>query len=234
MTNSQPAQEHSPLLGSTSETMKANVRSTNFFSLAGQAGIVLFAVLVWSVLLTTPWSLFSYHPAGMSILVVAATEGIYLLQPTYTPQEKKEGLKYHAILQILGYTSGVIGATAIFYNKAIHDKPHITSAHASFGVLTLSYLLVQLLFGVFMAYIPSVFGGTSQAKALWKYHRVSGYLLLILVWITAQLGAHADFMVDNFPVPNFLWLYWVSLALVAIGIFKRTDVSKWGVKSRRQ
>jgi hypothetical protein len=52
--------------------------------------------------------------------------GIYLLQPTYTPQEKKEGLKRHAILQILAYTSAVIGATAIFYNKAIHDKPHIT------------------------------------------------------------------------------------------------------------
>lgn len=75
MTNQQPAREHSPLLGSTSETMKANERSTNFFSLAGQAGIALFAILVWSVLLTTPWSLFSYHPAGMSILVVAATEG---------------------------------------------------------------------------------------------------------------------------------------------------------------
>jgi len=55
--------------------MKANERSTSFFSLAGQAVIALFAVLVWSVLLTTPWSLFSYHPAGMSILVVAATEG---------------------------------------------------------------------------------------------------------------------------------------------------------------
>lgn len=85
-----------------------------------------------------------------------------------------------------------------------------------------------------MAYVPSVFGGTSQAKALWKYHRVSGYLLLIMVWITAQLGAHADFMVDNFPVPSFLWLYWVSLALVAIGVVKRTDVGKWGLKSRRQ
>jgi hypothetical protein len=75
MTNLQPAREHSPLLGGTLDTMKANERSTNLFSLAGQAGIVLFAVMVWSVLLTTPWSLFSYHPAGMSILVVAATEG---------------------------------------------------------------------------------------------------------------------------------------------------------------
>ncbi|KAH8552820.1 eukaryotic cytochrome b561-domain-containing protein [Umbelopsis sp. PMI_123] len=233
MTNLPDAQEHSPLLRGNSDTMNVRNRETRLYSLASQAGIILFTVLVWSVLLTTPWSLFSYHPAGMSILVVAVTEGIYLLQPRYTPQEKQEGLQYHALLQILGYASAVLGATAIFYNKAIHDKPHITSTHASFGVLTLSYLLVQLLFGVFIAYVPSAFGGTSQAKALWKYHRVSGYVVLALVWITAQLGAHAEFMVNNFPVPSLMWLYWISLTLVAVGIIKKTDVNKWGLKGRR-
>lgn len=106
------------------------------------------------------------------------------------------------------------------------------SVHAYFGVATLSYLFVQLVFGIVMAYVPSVFGGTAQSKALWKYHRISGYLLLILVWITAELGAHAEFMVDNFPRPNLIWLYWVSLVLVIVGIAKRTDVSKWGLKNR--
>jgi hypothetical protein len=56
--------------------MSAKQRGTTLFSIASQAGVILFAILVWSVLLTTPWSLFSYHPAGMSILVVAVTEGI--------------------------------------------------------------------------------------------------------------------------------------------------------------
>lgn len=109
----------------------------------------------------------------------------------------------------------------------------MNSVHAYFGVATLSYLFVQLVFGIVIAYVPALFGGTAQAKALWKYHRVSGYLLLILVWITAELGTHAEFMVDNFPRPNLLWLYWVSLVLVAVGIGKRTDITKWGLQIRR-
>lgn len=77
MTNSHPStQEYTPLLGENSNTMNAKQRGATLFSIASQAGVILFAILVWSVLLTTPWSLFSYHPAGMSILVVAVTEGI--------------------------------------------------------------------------------------------------------------------------------------------------------------
>lgn len=108
------------------------------------------------------------------------------------------------------------------------------SVHAYFGIFTFSFLFVQLLFGIVIAYAPVVVGGTPHAKSLWKYHRISGYVLLVLIWATAQLGAHADFMVDNFPKPKLLWLYWVSLALVAIGIAQRTDVSKWGIKRQRQ
>ncbi|KAJ2957607.1 hypothetical protein NQZ79_g6699 [Umbelopsis isabellina] len=215
--------ERAPLLSQTSQTVETNKRVANLLSVSTQAGIVLFVVLVWSVLLTTPWSLFSYHPASMTVLVVAATEAIFLLQPTYTAHEKKKGLRRHAFLQALAYTGAILGFTAITYNKAIHDKPHITS-----------FLFIQLLFGIIIAYAPSVVGGTPQAKSLWKYHRISGYVLLVLIWATAQLGAHAEFMVDNFPKPKLLWLYWVSLALVSIGVAKRTDVSKWGLKRQRQ
>lgn len=63
----------------------------------------------------TPW-----HPFHPSITA------IFLLQPRYTAQEKKDGLQYHAAFQILAYTSALLGATAIIYNKSIHDKPHIT------------------------------------------------------------------------------------------------------------
>ncbi|KAM3581706.1 hypothetical protein VKS41_005868 [Umbelopsis sp. WA50703] len=169
----------------------------------------------------------------MTVLVVAATEAIFLLQPTYTAHEKKKGLRRHAFLQAIAYTGAILGFTAITYNKAIHDKPHIASAHAYFGVFTFSFLFIQLLFGVIIAYAPSVVGGTPQAKSLWKYHRISGYVLLILIWTTAQLGAHAEFMVTNFPKPKLIWLYLVSIVLIAIGVSKRVDVSKWGIKQHR-
>ncbi|KAG2174874.1 hypothetical protein INT43_005936 [Umbelopsis isabellina] len=229
--------ERAPLLSQPSPTVETNKRVANLLSVTTQAGVVLFVVLVWSVLLTTPWSLFSYHPASMTVLVVGATEGMSDktggIIPTYTAPEKKKGLRRHAFLQALAYTSAILGFTAITHNKALHDKPHITSVHAHFGVFTFSFLFIQLLFGIVIAYAPSVVGGTPQAKSLWKYHRISGYVLLVLIWATAQLGAHAEFMVDNFPKPKLLWLYWVSLVLVSIGIAKRTDVSKWGVKRQR-
>lgn len=77
MTESQQhIDELAPLLSQPLQTVETNKRVATLLSVSTQAGVVLFVVLVWSVLLTTPWSLFSYHPASMTVLVVAATEGM--------------------------------------------------------------------------------------------------------------------------------------------------------------
>jgi hypothetical protein len=98
----------------------------------------------------------------------------------------------------------------------------LKSFNEYFDTATLSYIVVQLVFGGIMSYIPSFFGGKAQTGVLWHYHRILGYLLLITLLNIAELGAQAGFMINHTPRPNLLWLYWVSLAVVLVAIGKRT------------
>lgn len=102
--------------------------------------------------------------------------------------------------------------------------------HGKLGLFVFIYLLIQLLFGITVAFVPRIYGSVTRAKSLWKYHRVFGYVLLVLVWITAQLGVRADYMYNNLYSPNLLWLHWVSVVLIFGGIFSRIRFSKWGFK----
>ena len=62
-----------------------------------------------------------------------------------------------------------------------------------------------------------LFGGGMKAKALWKYHRLSGYLLFPLMLITAHLGgAWSNWATMNSPwVIRFL--AFTIAPLLAIG-----------------
>lgn len=57
---------------------------------------------------------------------------------------------------------------------------------AALIVQTLSVMVVQALFGALIAF-PStqrLFGGPNAAKSLWKWHRLSGYILVLLLSVT--------------------------------------------------
>ncbi|KAI8368337.1 eukaryotic cytochrome b561-domain-containing protein [Choanephora cucurbitarum] len=195
------------------------------------AGVGLFVALVLSVLVRLPVNIFTGHPIFMVLLIIFVTEGIALLQPTSTPLEKKEGLRKHAIVQSATYLSAIGGFSFIFYNKVVAGKYHFESFHGKLGLFVFIFLAVQLVFGITMAYFPEqVFGSVSNGKNLWKYHRISGYILLSLVWLTAQLGVRADYMYNNLYSVQLIWLHWVAVALVAFGVISRIRFTKWGLQ----
>ena len=83
-----------------------------------------------------------------------------------------------------------------------------------------------------MAYFPKfVFGSIDKGKSLWKFHRITGYLFLILVWVTAELGIRTSLMTTYMPSPNMIAGHWVALVLVVIGITGRVRLYKWGLGS---
>lgn len=51
-------------------------------------------------------------------------------------------------------------------------------------MITYSLLVTQALIGVAQFYTPGLLGGEGKAKRLYKWHRMSGYLLLILLFVT--------------------------------------------------
>lgn len=98
------------------------------------------------------------------------------------------------------------------------------------GLFVFIYLLIQLVFGLTVGFYPQVFGSVEKGKSLWKYHRVFGYVLLLIVFTTALLGARADYMYNNLYSPHLYYLYVVALLLVAGGISSRIRLNKLGVK----
>ncbi|KAI7865735.1 hypothetical protein BDF14DRAFT_1822953 [Spinellus fusiger] len=221
-TENTPLVYHYPLVGSKR-------KGDQFYAYLTHTGLALFAALVLSVLVRLPLNVFTLHPLFNVIMLVSVTEGVVLLQTTSTQEEKEKGLEYHAIVQSIASFSFVVAGTAIFVNKYLLNKEHLTSVHGYLGAFVFVYMVIQVLFGLTIAFFRHLYGSEFAAKQLWKYHRVSGYFLLILLWTTAQLGVRADYMYNNLWSRHLIWLHWVAVFLVAAGVFGRIRVSKWGI-----
>ena len=79
-----------------------------------------------------------------------------------------------------------------------------------------------------MAFIPNLYGNVTKAKSLWKYHRMTGYTLIIIVMVTAQLGIRADYIYNNLWSPKLMIGHWIALIFIIIGISGRVRFYKWG------
>lgn len=103
---------------------------------------------------------------------------------------------------------------------------HFHSVHGYLGVLTSVVLLVQYVFGFLMWGVPGVFGGIDNAKALWKYHRISGYILFLLILATVTSAVWTDFNVNVLKIR--LWAVVVAIALIVLGVYPRLHPRKLG------
>lgn len=124
----------------------------------------------------------------------------------------------------------VVGTSFMYYNKAVHSAPHITTWHATFGIITLGWMLVQALIGALSVWNDGeVFGGGIRAKAVYKYHRLSGYLLLFSALTTAFLGGmYSTWAISRGPgyVPLRVAAFGVGLPLILAGSVLRLRSSK--------
>jgi cytochrome b561 len=223
--------EDSSVLGLPENTThilpKPNYLRFTTMAIVAQFGLASFALLIWGSLWSNPYIFFHWHPALMTLALVIFTQGILTLQPATTPLEKVEGRNRHALIQSLGLLSALFGVSAIAYNKYSHDKAHFTSPHSKFGIFVATYLVIQLVFGSLSVNAPNLFGGPAKAKAMWKYHRMSGYLVLMLAWATALYGVTT--------VQDMLPSWGVSAAivfggLVILGVGARIRPAKFGFK----
>lgn len=200
-----------------------------------QAGAILLVALVFSSVFSNPpfIPLFSLHPLLQSAGVLALTEAILILQPTWTPQEKVLGARYHAALNLLSFLLFTAGVLLIEANK-IKQGPssHFHSVHGYLGVATSVVLAVQYVVGFAMWGVPGVFGGLENAKKVWKYHRMSGYLLYALILATVVSAVYTDFNVNVLDLK--LWAVLVSVVLIVIGVYPRLHPRKLGLNIGRK
>ncbi|KAF8479208.1 hypothetical protein DFH94DRAFT_748426 [Russula ochroleuca] len=182
-----------PLMGNNSQHLSDESRPGDrltFYTALASALVLLLST--WSIILSSnPGGLswFAFHPTLNSLAVLCFTYGILTLQPTSQPITKAAGLQRHQIAMLTGLLSILLGTSAMLTYKASHGAPHFTTWHSTFGLITVSWLIVQAAVGAGSVWFGgAAFGGGHKAKLVWKYHRLSGYILLLSLLTTVNFG----------------------------------------------
>jgi len=202
-------------------------------SLARYAAISASAVtmtVTWFVMLTnnpTNVGWFLLHPTLESGAMLLITYGIMTLQPTSQPRTKAAGLSRHqAAILFIGLPALLMGTFAIVMNKFVAGNAHFQSWHSVFGIIATGWIVAQVLFGGASVW----FGGRAlgpRAKAMWKYHRLSGYLLFPLLLVTIDLGGGFSHWGErNVWFPIRLIAYMVAPLVCLVAVLSRIRVSK--------
>ncbi|KAJ6500444.1 hypothetical protein C8R45DRAFT_977715 [Mycena sanguinolenta] len=195
-------------------------------------GAIVFTTTTWViVLVNNPFNVgwFAFHPPLQSLSVALFVYGIMTLQPTSQPKTKAAGLARHqyAIL-FAAFPLIFFGTMAISYNKYLHGAEHFKSWHGKFGILSMGWIFVQVLLGGGSVWFGgAAFGGGVKAKAIWKYHRLSGYVLFLLLILTAHLGgAWSNWGNKYSPWSMRVLGYGIGLGACIVGLYMRVRPSK--------
>jgi Eukaryotic cytochrome b561 len=155
------------------------------------------------------------------------TQGVLILQPTHTPAQKKLGTYIHAGLIDVGLFSLIAGLVIIEVTKFGHGGIHFLSAHAILGLTTYIFLFIQGAVGVTQFFVPQLYGGVDKAKKIYKYHRLSGYVLLALAFATVAAATQTDYNKGTLHIQ--LWAVLVAEVLTLSGLYARIKKEKLGL-----
>lgn len=115
----------------------------------------------------------------------------------------------------------------IEYNKFAHGAIHFDSIHGKLGLTTYILLSIQALIGFSAYFVPQVFGGVDKAKAMYKWHRLSGYVILAMM--LATVCAATQTYTGMYTLDIKLWAVLVSSVLILIGVLPRIKKQKFGL-----
>lgn len=194
----------------------------------GQFGVIVLFVLIWVSVFTKPVILFSGHPLAQALGILTLVQSILSLQPAHTPAQKRVGSIVHASLNLLALAFLVVGVVIIEYNKIASNGVHFHSVHGYLGVITSIILAVQYLVGFTMWAMPWLYGGEGNAKELYKYHRWSGYFILVLLLVTVAAATQTEYNKNVLKIK--LWTTILLSVLILAGILPRIQKQKLGFK----
>lgn len=154
-------------------------------------------------------------------------QSVLLLQPTSTQKQKVQGAYIHSGLNLIALGAFIAALVVIEMNKASHPETRFQSVHGKVGLVTYILLVLQFLVGVAQFYTPSLFGSVDKAKSIYKYHRMSGYIILTLAVITVCLATQTGF--NENVLHMRLWALIVASVLVVVGLIPRIKKRKLGL-----
>ncbi|KAH8695515.1 hypothetical protein BGW36DRAFT_203502 [Talaromyces proteolyticus] len=227
------AAEEEPLLGRSGDVQQGQSEPIyhNFLTgtaVVGQAGIWVLTAVVWTAIFSHDLIFFSAHPLLNSAAILLQVQAILVLQPTSTRQQKTLGTYIHSALLTLSLGAFIAAFTIIEINKGDHQR--LTSPHSVLGLITYIIIILQASVGVAQFWAPKlVFGSVENGKKIYKYHRISGYLLLVLEFATVSAATQTTFNLDVLHIR--LWVVLVTAVITILGVGARIKKNKLGLNS---
>ncbi|MCJ1271549.1 hypothetical protein MMC22_011451 [Lobaria immixta] len=203
--------EDEPLLGGPGDASQVDGQGIEANIILG-TGIIAQAG-IWLVL----------NVAGIFLI----TQAILILQPTRTQRQKKWGTNIHAIVNGIGVLALIAGFIVIEYNKFSHNGEHFGTPHNILGFTVTILVILQAIIGIAQYYTPTLFGSVDNAKAIYKYHRASGYVILVLSLATVATATQTAFNFNTLHIR--LWVTIVAAILTIVGVVPRIKKQKLGL-----
>ena len=82
--------------------------------------------------------------------------------------------------------------------------------------------------GLTQYFTPRVYGSVENAKSVYKYHRMSGYVLLVLSFATVAAATQTGFNTGVLHIQ--LWAVIVASVITLVGVLPRVRKGKFGLK----
>lgn len=122
--------------------------------------------------------------------------------------------------------TAIAGLVIIEYNKLAHNGTHFVSPHAILGLVTYILLVIQAVAGITAYFLPGIYGGEENAKRLYKYHRVGGYVTFLVMLATVAAATQTDFNKGVLEIQ--LWAVIAASVITLVGVLPRVRLSKFG------
>jgi len=221
-----------PTMGSDSAEKSEERLGDKLAYYGALVSMLIFVGLTWFIVFANePAGLgwFPVHPVLQSLGLGCFTYGILTLQPTAHAKTKAAGLQRHQRTMLaVGVPCIALGTAAIEIHKFSQGHRHFATWHGIFGLVSVIWLLGQVLLGGGSVwYGGAAFGGGMKAKMMWKYHRLSGYVLFTLLLITAHLGGAWSTWVRSYSHLSVRFIAYSVAPLVTLAaIYARVRTSK--------
>ncbi|CAG5136262.1 unnamed protein product [Candidula unifasciata] len=155
-------------------------------------------------------SLFSWHPTLMALGVsFFMLEGIVIFSKSsslFPSMARPTKASIHYWLMGLGVSCVIAGLVVIYLNKEQAGKPHFTSWHGLFGVITVGYACAQSTGGAVAKY-HKYLGHIIKIRLadLKLYHATSGLLAYLLITVTLLLSLQTSWALSTLH-----WTLWYA------------------------
>ncbi|EXJ74323.1 uncharacterized protein A1O5_02619 [Cladophialophora psammophila CBS 110553] len=225
-------EEEEPLLGRPGDVTQRPGQGMQFNFVTGtailaQVGIVVLTALVWAAVFEHEFIFFSYHPLLNSSAVLLLVQGVLVLQPTAAQKDKITGAYVHSAINTSAVALLIAGLVIIEMNKASHPETRFQSVHGKMALVAYILIFLQWLLGAAAFYLPeTIFGSIDRAKSLYKYHRISGYVLVVYLLAVVAAATQTDYNKRFIHIK--LWAVIVASILVLAGVIPRIKKHKLG------